>query len=527
MTLYVFKISIIIIICIIASKLSYKIGVPSLLLFLILGMIFGSDGLIKIQFDNYKDTENICTIALVFIMFYGGFGTNWKVARPVAIQSFMLSTFGVVITALLTAVFAHFVLRFEVLESLLIGAVISSTDAASVFSILRSKNLNLKNGLASLLEIESGSNDPIAYMLVIVTLSLMSKTANQVSVLYMLFSQIVYGASIGFVISYVSIYALKKFASGLDTVFVLAVAILSYSLSTIIGGNGYLTVYIVGIILGNSSIKNKVALVHFFDGITSLMHIVAFFLLGLLAFPSEIPKIALPSVFIVLFLSIVARPIAVFMVLFPFKKPIKEQLFISLSGIRGVASIVFAILAITSANYTKIDIFHIVFFLVLISVSVQGSLLPVIAKRLKLVDKNSDVLKTFTDYEDEDYGLIEVYVSKTHGWRNKKVKDIEFPLDSIAIMIIRRDENIVPSGETVLKINDTVILNCKKYKEYDNIDLTEVKIDSSHPFVNKLIKDLDNKESGLIVMLKRESGNIIPKGDTLIKKGDILILNKK
>lgn len=527
MIFYVFLISVIMIICIMASKLSYRIGVPSLLLFLILGMLFGSDGIIKIPFDNYKDTENICTITLIFIMFYGGFGTNWKAARLVAVAAFMLASFGVVITALLTALFAHIVLRFDALESFLIGAVVSSTDAASVFSILRSKSLNLKNGLASLLELESGSNDPIAYMLTILALSLMAKTGEKVSVVYLLFTQIVYGVSIGFIISYISIYILKKFTSGLDTVFVLAVALLSYSLSSLVGGNGYLTVYIVGIILGNSDIKNKVTLVHFFDGITSLMHIIIFFLLGLLSFPSEIPKIAIPSILIVLFLTFVSRPLAVFMVLSPFKKPFKEQLLISLSGIRGVASIVFAILAITSTNYTKNDIFHIVFFLVLLSVSMQGTLLPIIAKSLNLVDKNSDVRKTFNDYEDKDYGLIEIYVSKTHGWKNKKVKNIDFPLDSIAVMIIRKGEHILPSGETIIRLHDTVILNCKKYKEYDNIDLIEVKVDSAHPWANKLIKDLDKTESTLIVMLKRESGNIIPRGNTLIKKGDTLILSKK
>lgn len=527
MVFQILIVSIIIILCIMANKFSDKIGIPSLLLFLLLGIVFGTNGIFKIPFDNYYTTQNICTISLIFIMFYGGFGTNWSLAKKVAKESFLLSTIGVVITAGLTGFFAHFVLKFEILESLLVGAVLSSTDAASMFAILRSKNLNLKNGLASILELESGSNDPTAYMLTIVILGLMSKTAEQFSVLYMIFSQIAYGVFFGFLIAFTAIYILKKFSSELDTVFVLATALLSYALSSLVGGNGYLTVYIVGIILGNSKIKNKVPLVHFFDGVTGLMQIVIFFLLGLLSFPSEIPKVILPSIGIVLFLTFIGRPIAVFSILTVFKKPFKEQLLISLAGIRGVASIVFAILAVTDGGYMKNDLFHIVFFLVLVSVSFQGTLLPFISKKLRLVDKNENVLKTFSDYVDEDYGLIEIHVSPNHSWKNKKIKELDFPLDSIAVMISRGGQSIIPVGGTVIKENDDIILNCRKYKEYGNIDLAQIKIDKNHPWKNKSVKELNTSESGLIIMIKRENISLIPNGDTVIKYKDILVLNKK
>ncbi len=239
--------SLIIIICIVASKISMKVGVPSLLLFLVLGMLFGSDGILKIEFDNYVVAEQICTITLIFIMFYGGFGTNWKVAKPVAKKAFLLSFVGTFITSMVTGVLCYFVLKFELFESFLIASVIGSTDAASVFSILRSKNLNLKDGLASLLELESGSNDPMSYMLTVIFLGLIGKTLNSpLSIVYMVFAQIVFAVIVAALISFMAYNVLRKFkfpVSGLDTIFVLAVALLSYSLSSIVGGNGYLAVY--------------------------------------------------------------------------------------------------------------------------------------------------------------------------------------------------------------------------------------------------------------------------------------------
>lgn len=297
--------------CIIANRFSNKFGMPALLCFMALGMIFGSDGLFKISFNNYTMTEQLCTVALIFIMFYGGFGTNWQTARPVAVKAGILSTFGVIVTALLTCFFCYKILHFSYSESFLIGSVLSSTDAASVFSILRSKNLSLKNSTAPLLEIESGSNDPMAYMLTMIALAMLSGDTGT-SIPVMLFTQITFGAAVGVASAYIGIAVLQKgdiVSEGMDTVFVIALALLSYALPTIIGGNGYLSVYLTGIILGNSPISNKITLVHFFDGITGLAQILIFFLLGLLSFPHRLPDIFLPSLAIALFLTFAARPI--------------------------------------------------------------------------------------------------------------------------------------------------------------------------------------------------------------------------
>lgn len=279
MTVSLLLAAVIILVCIASSRLSGRLGVPALLIFIVLGMLFGSDGILKIPFDNYNFAEQICSIALIFIMFYGGFGTNWRMAKPVIGKAVALSTLGVVITALLTGLFCYYVVGFSFLESMLVGAVISSTDAASVFSVLRSKKLDLKDNTASLLEVESGSNDPAAYMLTMIILTIMEGKGAD-TILYMVFAQVIFGVLFGAGLALLSVFVLRRrwFSSdGLDAMFVLAMAVLSYALPSLVGGNGYLSVYIAGMILGNSRIKNKVPLVHFFDGITGLSQIVIFF----------------------------------------------------------------------------------------------------------------------------------------------------------------------------------------------------------------------------------------------------------
>ena len=269
----------VILICVIFNKISGKLGVPVLLAFILLGMTFGSDGIFKIPFADFPFAEKICSIALIFIMFYGGFGTRWSEAKPVAVKSVLLSTVGVAATAGITGLFCRFALGMDWLESMLIGSVISSTDAASVFSILRSKKLGLKENTASLLEMESGSNDPCSYMLTAIMISAMNSSVSGLEILYLIFAQFVYGIVIGVVIALGARFVLTHFkfsTEGFDAVFVLGVAVLSYALPSVISGNGYLSAYIVGIILGNSDIKNKQSMVHFFDGLTGLMQMLIF-----------------------------------------------------------------------------------------------------------------------------------------------------------------------------------------------------------------------------------------------------------
>lgn len=466
--------AVVLLVCVASSKFLYRFGVPTLLIFLALGMLCGSDGLVGIYFDDYTVAREICSVGLVFIMFYGGFGTNWKVARPVAVPSILMSTLGVVITAGLTGLFCFFVLKTTLLEGLLIGSVVGSTDAASVFSILRSRKLNLKGGLASLLEIESGSNDPIAYMLTLVVLTLMSSQGNDLgSIVVMLVSQVGFGLLIGFLLAIIAVAILRRFEFeivGLYPIFVVGIAILSYALSEFMGGNGYLSVYISGIVLGNSRIFHKRSLVHFFDGISWLMQIMLFFTLGLLAFPSKLPSITLFGILVSVFMIVIARPAATFSILSWFKVPFKSQLFVSWVGLRGAASIVFAIFAVSQAASSQIpimnDIFHIVFFVALFSVAVQGTLIPLFARKLGLVDETTSVLKTFNDYQEElGTKLLEYKVHEKSRWANLSLMDANIPEEILVVMIRRGREVIVPRGSTVILPGDTLVLSGNDIEE--------------------------------------------------------------
>ena len=321
--------------------------------------------------------------------------------------------------------------------------------------------MNLKGGLASILEVESGSNDPCAYLITITLLTLMSG-GNSGSLLKTVVFQIVFGVLVGFILSKIGAYILKniKFEiEGLYPIFVIAIAILSYSLSEWLGGNEYLSVYIAGIIMGNSKIHNKKSLVKFFDGISWLMQITLFFMLGLLSFPSQLKYVAVPGFLISIFLIVVARPISTFAVLTPFKVPIKQQLFISWVGLRGAASIVFAILAVTHKAFLESDIFHIVFFIALFSVSIQGTLIATIARKLDLVDDETIVLKTFNDYQDEmSTQLFEKQVTEESKCANKTIMDANIP-DEVLVVMIKRDGKILhPKGATMIKAGDTLVL---------------------------------------------------------------------
>lgn len=521
--------AVVILSCIVANKFSDKFGIPALLLFMALGMLFGSDGLMKIYFDDFIIAQNVCTLALIFIMFYGGFCTNWKMAKTVVKESTILSTLGVVITAALTCIFCYFVLKINLYESFLIGAVISSTDAASVFSILRSKKLNLKYGTASILEIESGSNDPVSYMLMIMGLTLIKGDKSE-SILYMFFSQIVYGALIGVIIAMITILVLKKLkfsTNGIETVFVIAIAILSYALPTYIGGNGFLSAYLTGIIIGNSKIKYKVILVNFFDGITGLAQILIFFLLGLLSFPHKLIGVLIPACLITLFLTFIARPIATFLILMPFKASIKQCLLVSWAGLRGAASIVFSIMIIASGISLENDIFHIVFLIALLSVSIQGTLLPYISKKLDMVDTESDVRKTFNDYQDESaLNLIRIFIPEGHNWENTAISKIGETTEALALMIKRDGEEIIPKGDTVILANDTIILSVPSYCDEDDVNLKEIEINKYHKWKNKSIEELNLPKDILIAMIKRGDRSIIPRGKTVIKENDIIVIYK-
>lgn len=526
---YLLLISVIIITCVIFNKISSRLGIPMLLVFIVFGMFFGTDGVIKIPFENYKFTEQICSIALIFIMFYGGFGTKWSRAKPIAAKAVLLSFFGVLFTAGLTGLFCHYVLGIGLLESFLTGAVISSTDAASVFAILRSKRLNLKNNTASLIEVESGSNDPAAYMLTSIILDIMDGGISTSKIIYMVFAQIFLGIAAGIVIACIAITFLRKikFATdGFDAIFVLAIAMLAYAFPSVIGGNGYLSTYIVGIILGNSRINNKKSLVNFFDGITGLMQMVLFFLLGYLSHPSKLADVFFIALAVFLFLTFVARPISVFALLTPFKSSIRQQLLVSWAGLRGAASVVFAVMATISDVTTNNDLFHIAFLIVLFSILIQGSLIPAAARKLDMIDDTNDVMKTFNDYSNEvPIQFIQFHIGEDHHWNNMSLIDIQLPPDTLIVLLERNGEKIVPKGDTIITAGDTVVLSASSPAKIEGVSLMEKVITKDDEWKDKKISEIPMESDFLIIMIQREGKVIIPNGDTVIMEHDELVLN--
>lgn len=526
-----FVASIVIILSMISSKISQKVGIPSLLLFIVLGLFFGSDGIVRIPFDNYYLAEVICSTALIFILFYGGFGTRWKTTKQVAVKALLLSTVGVLLTVVLVGIFCYFVLRIELLESFLIGAVISSTDAASVFSILKSKKLALKHQTSQLLQLESGSNDPAAYILTIVILGMMNDVGNYDQYIFMILAQFVVGALCAVGLAYITLYLYRKFnlkSDGLEIIFFVGMVLLSFSLPEKLGGNGYLSTYIFGLIVGNQYLKNKRVLINFFDGLTGLAQICIFFLLGLLAFPSQMPEILLIAVLITLFLTFIARPLSIFLILKPLKCKMNQIALVSFAGIRGASAIVFAIVATVSPAYVKNDIFHIVFCIVLFSIAIQGALLPYVSKKLNMIDEHEDVMKSFTDYQFEnELQLIQLPIAANHPWKNHKLKELVFPPQMLVVTIIKGETIIIPSGDTRIDENDIVLVGGPGYQEDINIELSEIAISKNHDWALKKVSEIKMNHNSLIAIIKRRSKIIVPIGNTVIIEGDVLVLVNK
>ncbi len=384
---------------IIASKLSSKLGVPALLLFLLIGMLAGSEGIGGIYFDNYSLAKMVGDVALIFILFFGGLDTQWQSIRPVLAQGLILSTVGVALTMLILGSFAWFILGsfssfalgadgINWVEGLLLGAIVSSTDAAAVFSILKSSNLGLKDNLQPLLELESGSNDPMAVLLT-TTLVRMLVTADGslVELTITLALQLCVGTLVGYLSGRLMAWTTNRLELDIKALYpivTLARVLLIYGIATVLKGNGFLAVYVAGVVLGNRNFAYKETIIDFHDGISWLMQITMFLVLGLLVFPSQLPAIAPVAVVISLFLMFVARPLSILAGLAFTKYDRSEKLFISWVGLRGAVPIILAIAPITAGLAGAKTIFNVVFFIVLISVSIQGFTLAPTARWLKL-----------------------------------------------------------------------------------------------------------------------------------------------
>lgn len=519
-------IGVIFILALFAIRFSNKHGIPALLLFIILGMVFGAIGF---EFDNFEFADGVATVALMVIMFYGGFGTNWRMAKPVAKEAIVLSSLGVVVTALITGLFCHYVLGVELIEGMLIGSIVGSTDYASVSNILRSKNLNLKYNTASLLELESGSNDPAAYTMTMVFLSVI--IGSKVSIPILILSQVAIGIAMGFIFSFLIGKLLKRLsleADGLYAVFMASAMLITYAATGLLGGNGYLALYILGIYLGNMEFRGKRDIVFFFDGITEMMQIGLFFILGLLSNFSKLIETFPIALAIMLFMTIIARPASVYTLMLPFRLKRNQLNIISLAGIRGAAAIAFAIMAVNSNAVFSIDIYHVVFGICILSSLVQGSLMPSAAKGWDILDPNDTVLQTFNYYQTKaEISFLETRIHSNSSLIGKQLKDLNFIFNFIVAKIERKGKTIVPRGDVTIEENDIIVLAGEKHFDESGQDLIEFTIPRGHQWDKQRIKELELPPDRLIIMIQRKDSDIIvPSGDTLLLEDDKVIMLK-
>jgi cell volume regulation protein A len=457
--------SVLLLISVIADKTTNKLGVPTLIFFLIIGVLAGSEGIGGIHFDNAALAQFIGIIALNFILFSGGLDTNLQSIRPILWRGIALSTIGVFLTALSVGLFVHLVFGFTLVEGMLLGSIVSATDAAAVFSILRNKGIGLKGSLRPVLELESGSNDPMAYFLTIsLTTIVASGNINLGELIPSFFKEFVLGGVIGYAMGKGSVWLINNIkleTEGLYLVLSLGLAIFTYSVTHALGGNGFLAIYLCATIMGNSNMVRRRSLIKFYEGQAWLMQIILFLTLGLLVFPSRIIPLIGMGLLISAFLIFVARPLGVFASLSFFKSNLRSKLFVSWVGLRGGVPIVFATYPIL-AGIPKADlIFNLVFFISVTSVLLQGTTLSYVAKLLHVSVPAKVKKRRELDFESTDNiksEMKEITLTKNSKAAGKRIVELGVP-SSVNILAIKRGNVfIAPNGSTKFQPNDILFL---------------------------------------------------------------------
>ena len=462
--------SIILFISILAGKAGFRVGLPALLLFLGIGMLFGSDGL-GLQFSNPHIAQFIGMIALSIILFSGGMDTKLSDIRPIAYQGVILATVGVLATTIITGVFifwlTEMVTGYETLtlpESLLMAAVMSSTDSASVFSILRSKGVYLKQRLRPTLELESGSNDPMAYMLTIILIAyIQSGGMDFQEGIISLIVQLGLGLIFGYFLGKASVWIINKVNvenQSLYPILLLAIIFFIFAATTLSKGNGYLAVYIAGFVVGNAKIVHKKSIGTFFDGFTWLWQIAMFIMLGLLVNPHELLPVAGIGLTVGIFMIIFARPISVFLCLLPFRNfSTKGKLYISWVGLRGAVPIIFATYPLIAGIENAGLIFNVVFFITILSLLIQGTSVTHVAKWLHLTDEPDRKDEFGIELPEEiKSAMSEIDITPevlTHG---NKLMQLQLPDHTLAVMVKRNGKFFIPKGNTELRENDKLLM---------------------------------------------------------------------
>lgn len=468
--------SVLIFTSILISKTGYRFGIPTLLLFLLVGMAFGSDGL-GIQFNSASDAQFIGMMALSIILFSGGMDTRYSDIKPVLKQGILLSTVGVLVTTLLTGLFIYFLsnhtqanIELTLLVSLLLAATMSSTDSASVFSLLRSQRMNLKYNLRPMLELESGSNDPMAYMLTIVLIQVIGSGSNFdiVIILKDLFLQFLFGGVLGYAFGKFSVWLINKIElsnSSLYPILLLSIIFITFTLTDLVKGNGYLAVYIAGMIVGNARLAYRKETNTFMNGLTWLFQIIMFLTLGLLVNPHEMIDIAVTALLIGIFMILIARPVSVFLCLLPFKGiSNKARIFISWVGLRGAVPIIFATYPVIAQIPGSNQLFNTVFFITLLSLIIQGMTISEMARWLKLdLPEEKEGNEFGVELPEEiDTHLNDITLTEDMLTVGNRLADMNIPKGTLVMLIKRGNEFIIPNGQIELHAGDKLLVMSEK-----------------------------------------------------------------
>ena len=463
--------SILLVVSIFVSKLSFKFGVPTLLLFLIVGMVFGSDG-VGIEFSNVKYAQAIGIVAMSIILFSGGMDTKFSDIKPVILPGMVLSTLGVVLTAVITGLFIFLLSKSAIISitfslpiSILIASTAASTDSASVFSILRGQNIGLKNNLRPMLELESGSNDPVAYIMTITMIgAVTSGDGLSWSLVVNFIIQLLVGALFGYLFGKLGVFIINKINlhnTSLYPILMLCLIFITYPATYFLNGNGYLAVYIAGMVVGNHPLVKKMETTTFLDGLTWLFQIIMFLVLGLLVNPHELITIAPFAILVAIFMIVFSRPLTVLLALLPFKNiDFKSKMFISWVGLRGAVPILFATYPVISDVPNSHVIFNIVFFITIVSLIVQGTTIPFMAKKL---DLDQEMEKVGNDFgivfpEEIDSKLWDVEITENMLVNGHRLMDMQLPKGILVIMIKRENQYIIPNGDAKILVGDKLLL---------------------------------------------------------------------
>ena len=459
-------VSLLLLASILASKASERLGVPALLMFLFVGMLAGSEGPGGIHFDDPYLVRLLGTFALAYILFAGGLDTEWESVRPVFRNGMILATVGVLLTAVFVGVFAVLALGFTWPEGLLLGSVMSSTDAAAIFAVLRSRRVSLKGTLKPLLELESASNDPMAVFLTVTMLTLLSDPTMPWWFAFPAFvKQMLIGGAMGLLLGKGVIYLVNRIRleyEGLYPVLTMAAVLLVFGTAETLGGNGFLAVYVAGVVLGNADFIHKRSLERFHDGLSWLMQIAMFLMLGLQVFPSHLARVIGSGLLLSAFLMLGARPLAVMACLVHSGLSVREKLLTSWAGLRGAVPIVLATFPMTAGIRQAETVFNLVFFVVFASVLLQGRSLTRVARWLKLdrplqsktrmpleFDRTEGTLRT---------SMMELVISPDSPAAGKQIIQLKLPQGALVAMIQRRGEYLVPNGGTELQPDDVVLV---------------------------------------------------------------------